>query len=184
MRTIPKPTSSTKSVRWGRWLGALGVLSLASLVVAQISWGKISSTAKYAWAENLGWSNWADANSGTQGVEVRSTHLRGWIWLENAGWIRLNSGAPLNGSTFMNRDSSDYGVNISPKDELYGYGWSENLGWLNFDTRSKGTQRARFDRATYRLRGFVWSENAGWINLESGPGGLQVVPTPRASGAP
>jgi len=53
--------------------------------------------------------------------------------------------------------------NIHPTNK---FAWGENIGWVNFDTRSKGTERARLDLVAQRFRGYAWGENVGWINLD------------------
>ena len=45
---------------------------------------------KYGWGENVGWTNWRDANSAAQGVNVGGFVMSGFIWGENIGWINLS----------------------------------------------------------------------------------------------
>ncbi len=62
-------------------------LVLASPALGQTS---IAPNHKHAWGENIGWTNWRDANGGSQGVRVHSSFLSGFIWGENVGWINLD----------------------------------------------------------------------------------------------
>lgn len=128
----------------------------------------IDPAHRYAWGENIGWTNWRDAGDppGSQGVRVHGTFLSGFIWGETVGWINVGSGLPANGDHYANLDGSDSGVNIDASGDLYGYAWGENIGWVQFDTRSQGSQRARLDAAAHRFRGYAWGENIGWINLD------------------
>lgn len=122
----------------------------------------VDSVNKYAWTENVGWTNWRDANATSQGVEVRANHLRGHIWAENVGWINTGGGGP-----YVNTNNTNYGVNVNPANgNLSGFAWGENIGWVNFDTSSLGADRARFDFGAGRFRGWAWGENIGWINLD------------------
>jgi hypothetical protein len=142
-------------------------LALAALATSAPAQTDIDSTHKYSWGENIGYMNWADANNGVQGVQIKPSYLAGYIWGENVGWIRVGDGTPGGGSQYTNASGADHGVNIEPNGDLWGYAWGENIGWVNFDTRdelkSSGKQ-ARFDG--FRFRGYAWGENVGWINLD------------------
>jgi len=147
----------------------IGISTLALLAPGAIAQSNISANQKYAWCENLGWTNWADANGRAQGVAVRGSYLAGHIWSENGGWIDVGS-IPANGIAYANIDNTDFGVNIDPATgELFGYAWAENLGWINFDTRVElgpFNQQARFDWVAGRFFGYAWLENGGWMNLD------------------
>lgn len=122
----------------------------------------IDPVNKHAWGENIGWTNWRDANATTQGVRVFANHLRGYIWAENVGWINTGNAGP-----YSNASGPTAGVNIDPSNgDLSGFAWGENIGWINFDTSSAGAQRARYDFGAGRFRGYAWGENVGWINLD------------------
>ena len=127
----------------------------------------IDPAHKFAWGENIGWTNWRDADATAQGVRVTLDFLSGFIWGENAGWINVGNG-PTNGVSYANADGTDFGVNLAANGDLSGFGWGENIGWVNFDTSSVAPDHARFDFAAARFRGYVWSENEGWINLDDG----------------
>ncbi len=149
------------------------VCGLVTLAVAQ---SNIDNTVpdKYAWGENIGWTNWRDANAGAQGVNVGGRVMSGFIWGENVGWINVGDGTPGGaGGQYGNTDGGDAGVNINPDGTLHGYAWGENIGWINFDGGAMATpaQPARIQCATppsqplARLTGYAWGENVGWINL-------------------
>ena len=146
----------------------LGLALAAAAPAALAQTSNIDDANKHAWAENIGFTNWRDADSSSRGVHVYPTHLTGAIWAENTGWIRVGSG-PLDGVAYSNKDESDYGINVDvPSGELSGYAWGENIGWVNF----KGGANIGPDKtAMYlyekrRLAGYVWGENVGWINLD------------------
>jgi hypothetical protein len=123
----------------------------------------ISNLNKRAWCENVGWTNWRDANGAVDGVRVLSNHLQGMVWQENTGWMNLGNG----GGPYANADGASFGVNIVASGFLDGFGWSENLGWVNFGLQPHiGADAARYDANSHRFRGWAWSENAGWINLD------------------
>ena len=148
-----------------RTLVPIAALSLVAAAQAQTT---IDPAHKFCWTENAGWFNWADANSGVNGVRDRATYLSGYIWGENTGWINVG-GSPTNNIHYANTDSSDYGRNIDGSTgAVGGFAWSENVGWINF---SAGAQvippsPAYFDDAAGRFRGYAWGENIGWINLD------------------
>ncbi|MBL0921288.1 MAG: hypothetical protein IBJ10_04065 [Phycisphaerales bacterium] len=152
-------------------------LALAGSALAQSS---IRPDAKFAWSENIGWTNWRDANAATSGVRVHPRFLSGFIWAENVGWINVGDGSPADCLQYSNATGADTGVNILPNGELTGLAWGENVGWINFDTRSAlglmGMQ-ARFDLALRRFRGWAWGENVGWINLDDETHALRATPT-------
>jgi hypothetical protein len=166
------------------------VCVVSGLVVAQSNIDN-SVPDKFAWGENIGWTNWHDANAGVQGVNVGGKFLAGYIWGENIGWINVGDGTPTNGIAYGNTDGSDTGVNIDPAGALHGYAWGENIGWINFDGGAMATpaQPARIDCARppgqplARLTGYVWGENVGWINLDIATAGqfvaIDLATTPR-----
>src|SRR5262249_43481925 len=112
---------------------------LAALTSGLVAQSNIDNTVpdKFAWSENVGWTNWRDAGGATQGVVVGDSFMGGFIWGENIGWINLGDGAPgsLCGGLpcYANADGSDFGVNIDGDGDLHGLAWGENIGWLNFD---------------------------------------------------
>ncbi len=145
---------------------------LLTLTPALLAQSTIDATLKHAWGENIGWTNWRDANSATQGVRVLANHLRGYIWAENVGWINVGQGGP-----YTNTSGTTFGVNVNPATgALTGLAWGENIGWINFDTSSLGADRARFDTAAGRFRGWAWGENVGWINLNDATRFVASVP--------
>jgi hypothetical protein len=149
-----------------------GLLILAALAAGTVrAQSNIDPAHRYAWAENIGWTNWHDAGNpvGTQGVHVYDTFLGGYIWAENVGWINLGDGTPANGIAYANINGTDFGVNRdSGTDELSGLAWGENIGWLNFDggALANPPHPARVDTADCTLAGYVWAENVGWLNLD------------------
>ena len=150
---------------------AAAVLTFTSAALAQ---SNIDTVDKHAWGENIGWTNWRDANGGSQGVIFGLRFAEGFVWGENVGWINLGDGSPSNGTNYSNATGADFGVNILPDGSLDGLGWGENIGWINFGTTSAiGSQGARVEAG--RLRGFAWGENVGWINLDSGDSGKHVA---------
>ena len=127
----------------------------------------VAPAHKFAWGEYIGWTNWRDANGMAQGVRVAPSHMAGYIWCENAGWVNTgNGGGPY--PVPASQTGVAFGVNIDTMTgELAGYAWGENIGWINFGTTpSIGVDGARYDSAAGRLRGWAWGENIGWINLD------------------
>ena len=81
------------------------------LVTHAFAQSNIAPERKWAWSENCGWTNWQhDAPKPGDGVFVTQTHLAGFVWCENIGWINLGDG---NGP-YPNdmQDSSTFGVNL------------------------------------------------------------------------
>jgi len=144
----------------------IGLLGLIVLVTPALAQSNIDSTNKHAWGENVGWTNWRDADSGSNGVEVTATYLSGFVWGENVSWINVGNGPPADGVHYANTSGLDFGVNIDTNNDTFGLAWGENIGWVNFDTASLGDDRARFDACEHRFFGYAWGENVGWINLD------------------
>lgn len=147
------------------------VAFLAGRALAQ---SDVDTADKWAWHENIGWTNWYDAGvpSGVSGVQVHETYLSGFIWAENVGWISLGDGDPGaaggSESAYANANGLDFGVNMGGGGGLSGYGWGENIGWVNFSGGALATppNPARLDADFCRLRGYAWGENTGWLNLD------------------
>ncbi|GAG41123.1 unnamed protein product, partial [marine sediment metagenome] len=133
---------------------------------ALLALSNIDPDHKFAWGENLGWTNWYDADGGDDGVLVGSTFLSGFIWTENVGWINVGDGSPDDGAHYANVTGMDFGVNVNTNGDLFGLAWGENVGWINFDGGALALppQPARI-RCDGHFEGFVWAENGGWINL-------------------
>ncbi len=148
------------------------VVALASIGPARAQ-SNIDSTNRFGWAENVGWTNWRDADGVNAGVVVGSSVLSGFIWSENTGWINVGDGTPSDGFQYANIDGTDFGVNIDADGRLHGMAWGENIGWINFDggAMADPPQPARVACADppsgplSRLSGYVWGENVGWFNL-------------------
>ncbi len=154
-------------------MSAGAIVLLASSALAQPS--NVDATNKFAWCENVGWTNWRDANLTTQGVHVGSGFLSGFVWFENAGWMNTGNGT----GPYANTDNTNFGVNIGASGFLNGFAWCENLGWANFNTQpTLGAQGARFNYTTLRFEGYVWLENAGWMNMNSAEVGKFVSAPP------
>ena len=147
------------------------LLIAAATTAAAHAQSNINGNKRFAWGENIGWLNFADANNRADGVRLSGSFLEGFIWGENVGWINVgNGGLPLGGN-YANTSNTNYGVNIAPNGDLFGFAWGENIGWINFDTRPTLTgfnQQARYDSSAQRFRGYAWGENVGWINLDDG----------------
>ena len=141
------------------------LLSLASLTA--LAQSNIDTTNMHAWSENVGWTNWRDADGASAGVLVGGTFMGGFIWSENVGFINVGDGTPANLVNYANIDGVDSGVNIESNGDLHGLAWGENVGWFKFDGGAMATPPlpARIE-CDGRLTGFVWGENVGWLNLD------------------
>jgi len=118
-----------------------------------------------AWAENIGFLNFASASdpAGSQGVFAAPDYLKGYLWSENTGWVHLGSG----GGPYHNSSGLDYGVNRDQgTGELSGFAWGENIGWVNFSGGSLTSPPNPARIESDRFMGYAWSENSGWINLD------------------
>jgi len=140
----------------------------------------IDSTYKYSWGENVGWMNWKPSYGGTDcGVTVYNKCLTGYIWTENAGWIKVGDTSCAGGnccqtgttkgyendanSTDNDGDgvADDWGVNNDGLGNLSGYAWGENAGWINFSS----AYHQVVINSSGEFTGYAWGENIGWINM-------------------
>ena len=144
---------------------AIAIALGTDVVYAQ---SNIDPANKFAWGENVGWTNWLDANVSNDGVIVGTDFLEGFVWGENVGWINVGDGTPTNGTDYANVNGTDFGVNVLGDNDLDGFAWGENIGWINFGWGAAADEadRARFDFGAGRFRGYAWGENVGWINLD------------------
>ncbi|MCC5822087.1 MAG: hypothetical protein JJU44_02235 [Planctomycetes bacterium] len=140
----------------------LGALALtAAPALAQ----QVDPNHKFAWGENIGFLNFADAGNppGAQGVFAYPTHLEGFVWGENIGWINLGDGD----GPYANTTGLNFGVNRDPDNgHLSGFAWAENVGWINFSGGALASPANPARIENNRFRGFAWGENIGWINLD------------------
>ena len=152
-------------------IGGVALAGVAPLLVASSNVADPPgdpNPPKYAWGENIGHLNFADANARADGVEIYQTgptqYLAGYIWAENVGWINVGDGS----APYANTDDTNFGVNIDPgTGEMTGFAWGENIGWINFGPFPPATTvtPATWNHGTFRSEGYAWGENVGWINL-------------------
>ena len=143
----------------------------------------IDSTYKYSWGENVGWMNWAPIYNSTEyGVTVYDECLTGYIWTENAGWIKTGDTSCAGGDCcqsgttkgYENDSNSadndgdgvadDWGVNNDGSGNLSGYAWGENIGWVNFDDTSVNDYNQVIISGG-EFTDYAWGENIGWVNM-------------------
>src|SRR5215470_205435 len=95
----------------------VAVLGIAGTLLA-VSNIDSSVPNKFAWCENVGWTNWRDANGAADGVNVGGNVMAGYIWGENIGWINVGDGTPgslcSGNPCYANVNGTDFGVNINP----------------------------------------------------------------------
>lgn len=144
----------------------------ALLVVASVQAAStIDVTNNYAYAANLGWTNWRPDSDGTntQGVVVNEFVCSGYVYGANVGWISLGNGSPANHIRYGNSSATDYGVNVTVDSTqpgvavLRGYAYGANIGWINFEA----TGNPRISLFTGAFSGYAYSANCGWINLNT-----------------
>ena len=159
-----------------RYLRLTATLALTSLAAPALAQSTIDLAHKFAWTENCGWMNWADAGTppGAQSALVHTSFLSGFAWCENIGWINLGNGNPTDDCDgqpcYSTSNGGETGVNLdSITGELSGFAWGNNIGWINFSGGARATppNPARLDPTAHRFRGYAWSENLGWINLNN-----------------
>ena len=121
----------------------------------------ISTTDKYAWTENAGWTNFRPLYGG---VTVNPNYLRGYAWHQNLGWLKLGA----NGSgPYLNTTATNWGVNRDIAGNLSGYAWSEGWGWGKFNPTSGGV---KIDPTSTVFNGSAWAENFGWVSFQNSTG--------------
>lgn len=170
--------SATRVVVTVRFFFAL-LVALASIGGADAA-TTIDPINKYAWGANIGWTNWRPSDA--DGVAIGQTFCSGYIYAANAGWIKMGTGSPANGTQYGNASAADFGVNVIPVDStqesLRGLAYGANVGWVNFEA----TGNPRVLLATGQLRGFAYSANVGWINLNDANFYVQTsLPAPTAT---
>ena len=98
-------------------------VALLVSVSGAVAQSNIDPAHQYGWGENIGWTNWRDANSAVDGVMVDPINqcLSGYIWCENVGWLDVGDGS----CPYANTSGLDFGINIDANDDLFGYAWGE-----------------------------------------------------------
>jgi hypothetical protein len=142
-----------------RFMGLLVVV--IGSICAQAIAANIDSADKYAWSSQTGWQNYSPTHGGATVVtNGANSYLTGYVWTENAGWIKLGSGT----GPYANTGPTDWGVNMDASGNLSGYAWSKHVGWVNFHpTHGQVTVAA----GTGRFDGHAWAENIGWIHFKN-----------------
>ena len=105
------------------------VLALTPLARPAHAQSNIDAINKHAWGENIGWTNWRDANGAVQGVAVGATVLSGFAWGEDIGWVNFSGGAMA---------APAQPARIQCDGRLTGYVWAENAGWINLSAVDAG----------------------------------------------
>lgn len=96
------------------------------------------------------------------GAAINQYYASGALYGAQVGWIRLGSGAPLDGIRHQNDSADDFGVNVLPTGALRGFAYGANIGWIAFNAQGN----PRVDWTTGQLHGSIYSANCGWISLE------------------
>lgn len=131
----------------------------------------INPTNNFAYGANIGWLN-ARADGGTNGAVIGEFYCSGYIYSANVGWISLGvSNGPVNGYSYSNINSNDWGVNTAGGGQLFGIAYSANVGWITFE---QTFGQPRVDLLTGNLAGSVYSANCGWISLSNSVAVLQT----------
>ena len=146
---------------YSKWLMGLWLTGGALFAPYCANADIISSTDKYAWAENAGW---LDFSATHEQATVYFDHLEGYVWSESAGWIRLGTYSGGGIHTYANDAADTYGVNNDGHGNLSGYAWGENIGWVSFNP---GHSRVTIDPITGDFDGYAWSEAMGWIHFQN-----------------
>src|SRR3954452_4802444 len=162
---------------------ALAILLLATTRASGTT--TIDPTNKYAWAANIGFTNWRPSDA--DGVATCDNFCSCYIYAANSGWITVGSGTPANGTQYSNTSATDFGVNCTAgaagEKNLRGYDYGANIGWINFEA----TGNPRVILSSGQLRGFAYSANCGWINLDDANVFVQTAaatPTPTPTATP
>ena len=138
----------------------------------------IDTNTAFAYGANIGWIN-ARADGGTNGAVIGEFYCSGYIYAANVGWISLGvSNGPVNGYSYSNISSNDWGVNNAGGGQLSGMAYSANVGWINFE-QTFGQPGVDLHSGT--LTGYVYSANCGWISLSNS---VAVLQTDSISSAP
>ncbi len=150
--------------RSSRWL-ALALMTWPDPTARAQS--TINPTEPFAWAGNIGWTNWRPSAAG--GAVIGRYVCSGHVFCANVGWVNVGSGAPADGIRYSNTAAGDYGVNVLDTTTpgiaaLRGFAYGANIGWINFENLGN----PRLDLTNGKLSGYAWSANCGWINLASG----------------
>ena len=119
----------------------------------------IEPASASAWSPAIGWIDHAPANGG---VSVFSSHLSGYAYNENIGWISMGNHSDSAEFSYLNTTASNYGVNNDGAGALSGYAWSPSIGWINFNQENGGVL---IDPKTGVFSGFAYNANIGWISF-------------------
>jgi len=150
-------------VRHGISASAAMALLLLAASVATADDRSIDPGAKHSWSETAGWQNWGDANgSVTVVLDGANSYLKGYVWAERVGWIKLGAGA--GSGPYANTDPTTWGVNMDGAGNLSGYAWSETTGWVNVNP-SHGQVTVNLTNGEFD--GYAWAEGIGWVHLRN-----------------
>jgi Bacterial TSP3 repeat len=145
-------------------------LLLCLLTVTAQGATTINTNNAYAYGANIGWINaFAD---GTNGAVIGQFYCTGYIYSANVGWISLGaSNGPVNGYSYSNISSNDWGVNNAGGGQLAGTAYGANVGWITFE-QTYGMPQVSLHNGN--LTGYAYSANVGWISLSNSFAVLQT----------
>ena len=147
------------------------LISALMVVTGANAASTIDTNNLYAYGANIGWIN-ARADGGTNGAVIGEFYCSGYIYSANVGWISLGvSNGPVNGYSYSNISSNDWGVNNAGSGQLFGMAYGANIGWITFE---QTFGQPRVDLLTGNLAGSVYSANCGWISLSNSVAVLQT----------
>jgi len=147
------------------------ILLYFAFITSSFAASTINTNNNFAYGANIGWIN-ARADAGTNGAVIGEFYCSGYIYSANVGWISLGvSNGPVNGYSYSNISSNDWGVNNAGGGQLSGMAYGANIGWISFE---QTFGQPRVDLLTGKLTGYAYSANGGWISLSNSVAVLQT----------
>lgn len=95
-------------------------------------------------------------------MHVLDSHLTGFVWSTNYGWIVLNCANTTSGCTVGN---GSFKVANDGEGNLSGYAWGERTGWIKFRSTVGNPNHKVTISSSGEWSGFAWSQNFGWISF-------------------
>ena len=116
--------------------------------------------------------NWigAPAYVSTDPVSVTDSGLSGYIFSDNAGWIKLGPASPA--PTVPGCTASHVEMSPANSGVLTGCGWGgDSGGWTNFlptfgGSPPAGDHGVEIDPTTGEFSGYAWISGAGWMDFD------------------
>lgn len=146
------------------WGSVLLVWATVHVAAADAPIANVSESNRFAWSDTTGWIEVATNDPQALRIMLDGTNafLAGFAHSDTLGPIAFGY---TNAGPYANTSTTDWGVNLSPTWDLYGFAWSPAAGWIEFSALTDASIHQQYGF----MKGFSDSSEIGLIRWGEDP---------------